>query len=236
MAKTKIEWTETSWNPVTGCSKISPGCQNCYADKMSLRLKAMGQKNYANGFKLTIHRDMLNRPLIWKKPQMIFVNSMSDLFHEDIPDEFISTVFDTMGKVHWHRFQILTKRSSRLIKIAPYLNWFPNIWLGVSVENDDYLHRIDHLLKTPASIKFVSFEPLLGSISRTNFTGLNWIIVGGESGHKSRPMLEEWALQIRNNCSILGIPFFFKQWGGLNKKKKGRFLQGVIYNDMPRLT
>lgn len=233
MAKSKIEWTEQSWNPVTGCTKISPGCLNCYAERMAHRLKAMGQPNYSNEFKVTTHCHMLEAPLKIKKPQTIFVNSMSDLFHEDIPVDFIQKVFYVMRKAYWHRFQILTKRSKRLLELDPQIDWSANIWMGVSVENEDYLYRIDDLRKTASSIKFISFEPLIAPIRDINLDGINWVIVGGESGYKSRPISEEWVIDIRDQCVALGIPFFFKQWGGVNKKKTGRLLQGITWDQCP---
>ncbi len=233
MAKSKIEWTESTWNPVTGCTKISPGCAHCYAKRMSIRLKAMGQPNYINGFSLTIHKHMLELPLRWKRPQMIFVNSMSDLFHKGVPFEFISKVFDVMAQASHHRFQVLTKRSNRLLELSPKLVWMPNIWVGVSVENSDYLFRIDDLRQTDAKIKFVSFEPLLGAIPDINLKGIDWVIVGGESGPKARPMDPDWVREIRDQCLSAGVPFFFKQWGGINKKKAGRVLDGKVWNRIP---
>jgi len=234
MAKSKIEWTESSWNPVTGCTKISPGCKNCYAERMAKRLKLMGQPNYVNGFDLTLHERSLEIPLKLKKPQTIFVNSMSDLFHKDIPFDFIQKVFNMMEKAHWHKFQVLTKRSSRLAELSPKLNWPGNIWMGVSIENADYIYRINNLRKTNAAIKFISFEPLIGPLNKLNLTGINWAIVGGESGYGARPMNEEWVKSIRDDCLKQGVPFFFKQWGGVNKKKTGRLLEGKIWEQIPK--
>lgn len=230
---TKIEWTGTSWNPVTGCTKTSPGCRNCYAERMANRLMKMGQPKYINGFEVALHYNEIEQPLKWKKPQVIFVNSMSDLFHEDIPDKFIIKMFDVMSKAHWHTFQILTKRSKRLVEIAPRLPWPKNIWMGVSVENSDYVYRMDDLGKVPAYIRFVSMEPLLGPISRFPYNKTDWVIVGGESGPHARPVEKSWVLEIRDQCVLHGIPFFFKQWGGTNKKKTGRLLDGIIWDNSP---
>jgi protein gp37 len=231
--KSSIEWTESTWNPVTGCTKISPGCKYCYAENMAKRLKAMGQPNYVNGFKPTIHGHVLELPLRCKKPQTIFVNSMSDLFHEEVPDEFIFRVFDVMQQANRHRFQILTKRSERLLSISSRLPWMPHIWMGVSVESQDYIFRIDHLCKTNAFIKFLSLEPLLGPIHGLNLQKIDWVIVGGESGPRARPMDKPWIIDIRNQCLKANVPFFFKQWGGLNKKKSGRMLEGRTWDEMP---
>jgi len=228
-----IEWTSSTWNPVTGCKKISPGCKNCYAERMAKRLKAMGQSNYTKGFELTLHAHVLELPLRWKKSQMIFVNSMSDLFLENINGEFINKVFTIMQKASWHTFQVLTKRSERLKKLSPKLRWSPNIWMGVSVESQDYTFRIDHLRQTSANVKFLSFEPLLGSIKNLNLQEINWVIVGGESGPQARPMDPTWVIDIRNQCLKAGVPFFFKQWGGPRKKKTGRELEGRSWDEMP---
>ncbi|MCL5257360.1 MAG: phage Gp37/Gp68 family protein [Chloroflexi bacterium] len=232
-AKSSIEWTESTWNPVTGCTKVSPGCAHCYAERMSLRLKAMGMANYANGFEVTLHEQTLELPLRWTKPQMIFVNSMSDLFHDAVPDEFIKKVFDVMRGARRHRFQVLTKRSERLQRLSPDLNWAPNIWMGVSVENKDYAFRIDHLRQTSAKVKFVSMEPLLGPITNMDLQGIDWVIVGGESGPGARPMEPEWVLDICRQCRGGQVAFFFKQWGGTNRKKTGRLLDGRTYDEMP---
>ena len=228
-----IEWTESTWNPVTGCTKISTGCLNCYAEKMAKRLLAMRQPNYVNGFKVTLHPEMLEMPLLWKKPQTIFVNSMSDLFHDDIPDEFIHNVFNVMAKAHWHRFQVLTKRAERLKKLSNKLSWNDNIWMGVTVETSAYKFRIDRLRNTGANIKFLSIEPLLGSLGKLNLENIDWVIAGGESGPFSRPVSPEWIREIRNQCIKNGVPFFFKQWGGFNKKKNGRLLDGKTWDEMP---
>lgn len=230
----KIEWTECTWNPVTGCSIISPGCKNCYAKRMALRLKAMGQPNYANGFKVTLQPHALGIPTRWRQPRTIFVNSMSDLFHKDVPLDFITKVFDTMCSTDHHRYQVLTKRSQRLMQLNDKLIWPENVWMGVSVENADYTFRIDHLRQTNASTKFVSIEPLLGPIPNLNLKNIDWVIVGGESGPKARSMKPEWVIDIRNQCKKTNTPFFFKQWGGTNKKKTGRLLENKIWNEMPQ--
>lgn len=231
-----IEWTESTWNPLTGCTKVSAGCVNCYAERMALRLKAMGNPNYSNGFSITMHEDVLELPLRWRKPQTIFVNSMSDLFHEDVPEEFIFRVFDVMRRADWHCFQILTKRSDRLANISSQLPWLPHIWMGVSVEDEKHTFRIEHLNKTGAKVKFLSLEPLLGSIPKLNLESIDWVIVGGESGPKARPIRESWVIDIRNQCQQKKVPFFFKQWGGVNKKKTGRKLEGRIWEEMPLLS
>lgn len=228
-----IEWTESTWNPLTGCTKISPGCKHCYAERMALRLQAMRQPHYAQGFKLTLHKDALELPLKWKKPQTIFVNSMSDLFHKDVPIEFIRSMFNVMRRAFWHRFQILTKRADRLAQLSPQLDWPANVWMGVSVENQDYVYRVNHLRATGARIKFLSLEPLLGPLDDLNLTGIDWVIVGGESGPGARPMKPEWAADIRDQCRAVAIPFFFKQWGGTRKKLAGRLLEGRTWDEMP---
>ncbi|MGA2714676.1 MAG: phage Gp37/Gp68 family protein [Bryobacteraceae bacterium] len=232
-AKSSIEWTESTWNPTTGCDILSPGCENCYAERMTARLKAMGQAKYANGFQLTLHEAALELPLAWRKPQRIFVNSMSDLFHQRVPEPFIKRVFATMAKAHWHQFQVLTKRSGRLLAIADDLNWAPNIWMGVSVETAAYKSRIDHLRKTKASVKFLSLEPLIDDLGPLNLDGIDWVIVGGESGPRARPMRPEWVTDIRQQCEHAQVPFFFKQWGGVQKKRAGRKLDGRTYDEMP---
>ena len=232
-ANTSIEWTESTWNPVTGCTKISPGCRHCYAERMAERLKAMGQANYINGFELSLHEHALRLPLTWKKPQKIFVNSMSDLFHRDVPQDFILRLFEVMRQTDWHEYQILTKRSERLLELDPILPWAPHIWMGVTVENAEYKHRIDDLRRTRAAMKFLSLEPLLGPLGRLDLRGIHWAIVGGESGPEARPMDSAWATEIRDQCSKAKVPFFFKQWGGVNKKKAGRTLEGRTWNEMP---
>lgn len=228
-----IEWTEATWNPLTGCTKISPGCKNCYAERMSLRLQAMGQPNYVNGFALALHEHMLSTPLHWKKPRRIFVNSMSDLFQEDVPIGFVQKVFSVMAQAREHQFQVLTKRSDRLLELDKSLDWRPNIWMGVSVENQKYAFRIDHLRQTHAHIKFLSLEPLLGPLGDLDLSGIDWVIVGGESGPKARPVNSAWVRDIRDQCSEAGVAFFFKQWGGKRKSKTGRKLDGRTWNEYP---
>ena len=231
--KSRIEWTESTWNPVTGCTKTSPGCKHCYAERFALRLQAMGNAKYAKGFELALHEDVLDAPLLWRSPSVVFVNSMSDLFHEDVPIRFITRVFEVMRKAAWHQFQVLTKRAERLAQINRLLRWPENVWMGVSVENDDYCDRVDCLRDTSAQVKFVSCEPLLGPLPNLDLRGLDWVIAGGESGPRARPMREEWVLQIRDQCQAAGLPFFFKQWGGVNKKRNGRLLQGRTWDQLP---
>jgi len=229
----KIEWTEATWNPVTGCTKISEGCRNCYAEKLALRLKAMSNPRYYNGFDVTLHYDVLGEPLKWHRPKMIFVNSMSDLFHEKVPNSFIEKVFEMIRIANHHTFQILTKRSERLLQIAPFLKWPDNLWMGVTVEMEELTYRISHLKQTPAKVKFISFEPLLSDINDVDLIGIDWVIVGGESGPKSRIMQKEWVNNIKNKSINNGVPFFFKQWGGKNKKKAGRVLDGKTWSQTP---
>ena len=233
MSISKIEWTESTWNPITGCTKISSGCKNCYAERMAKRLKSMGQPNYINGFQISFHEHVLEYPLNWKKPQTIFVNSMSDLFHEQVPDSFVFRIFDIMKQAYWHQLQILTKRSTRLIELAPRLNWPKNVWIGVSVENEEVKFRIDDLRWVPAAIRFLSLEPLLGPFASLDLSNIDWVIVGGESGPGARPMKKGWVIQIKKQCIKQNVPFFFKQWGGTNKKKSGRLLEGRIWEEMP---
>jgi len=228
-----IEWTGSTWNPITGCTKISPGCKYCYAERLAKRLQAMGSPNYKNGFRITLQPHVLELPLSWHKPKMIFVNSMSDLFHEKVPSQYIQNVFNIMQQAEHHHFQILTKRAERLEELQKSLLWPDNVWMGVTVENKDYIYRIDHLRKTGAKIKFISFEPLLGPIANFNAEGIDWVIAGGESGPRARPMRAEWVTQIRDHCLSQKVPFFFKQWGGINKKKTGRLLDGRTWNEMP---
>ncbi len=236
MAQTSIEWTESTWNLLTGCTKISPGCKYCYAERMAKRLQSMGQSRYAAGFQLTLHKDILELPLSWKKPQLVFANSMSDLFHKNVPDSFIHNAFDVMRRGSWHQFQLLTKRSKRLLELAPAINWPKNVWMGVSIEQQDYVYRIEDLRKTRAAIKFVSFEPLLGPLPKLDLKGIDWVIVGGESGPGARPMHEGWVLEIKAQCENTHVPFFFKQWGGFNKKKAGRLLEGRTWDELPKIT
>ncbi|MCC5944002.1 MAG: phage Gp37/Gp68 family protein [Bernardetiaceae bacterium] len=234
MAKSSIEWTEETWNPTTGCDKVSTGCKFCYAEVMSKRLKAMGLEKYKYGFQVRMHQEELTRPYRWKKSKMVFVNSMSDLFHEDIPLDFIKQVFKVMNENPKHTFQVLTKRAERLESLSPLLNWTPNIWMGVSVENQKVSYRINHLQKTHAFVKFLSLEPLIGPLTDLDLIDMNWVIVGGESGKgKIRPLQKEWIIDLKNQCQSAKVPFFFKQWGGSNKKKAGRLLNGKEYNEMP---
>jgi protein gp37 len=230
-----IEWTKSTWNPVTGCTKISQGCAHCYAERMARRLQSMGQSNYVNGFRVAVHEHVLELPLRWKKSQIIFVNSMSDLFHEDVPTEFILRAFDIMNRAHWHVFQLLTKRSKRLRDLDQLLPWAHNIWAGVTVENQNSISRIDDLTQTGAATKFLSLEPLLSPLPSLKLDEIHWVIVGGESGPSARPMERSWVIDIRRQCRMAGIPFFFKQWGGTNKKRKGRLLDGRTWDAMPRI-
>ncbi|MDD5369412.1 MAG: phage Gp37/Gp68 family protein [Anaerolineaceae bacterium] len=229
-----IEWTESTWNPITGCTKISQGCKHCYAERMAMRLKAMGQHNYSNGFKLTLHDHVLQLPLTWKQPQVIFVNSMSDLFHEEVPLEFIEKIFNVMKEASWHTFQILTKRSSRLVEVDSQLDWPKNVWMGVTVESQVYDFRIDDLRQSHAQVKFLSLEPLLGPITNLNLSDIKWVITGGESGPGARPIEQKWVIDIRDQCITSSIPFFFKQWGGVRKKRNGRLLEGKIWSETPQ--
>lgn len=235
-----IEWTDATWNPTTGCTKVSPGCVNCYAERMAHRLKAMGQERYRNGFSLTLQKDLIELPLKWKKPRMIFVNSMSDLFHRDVPENFILRCFQVMNEASQHRFQVLTKRPERVKELAQKINWTGNIWLGTSVENAKYTSRIKVLQKIPASVRFLSIEPLLGPIKRLPLKGIHWVIVGGESGPEARPMSVCWVREIRDQCTKHDVPFFFKQWGAVgadgirrSKKTNGRDLDGKKWNEYP---
>ncbi|MBN2301142.1 MAG: phage Gp37/Gp68 family protein [Lentisphaerae bacterium] len=231
--KSPIEWTESTWNPVTGCTKISTGCAHCYAERMAYRLQAMGQPNYRNGFDVTIHEHALDIPLRWKSSQMIFVNSMSDLFHKDVPSKFIHKVFSTMNRADWHTYQVLTKRAGRFAQLQGSLAWASHIWMGVTVENANHIDRIDYLRYSNAQVKFLSLEPLLGPIPKLNLSGIDWVIVGGESGPGARPMQESWVLDIKDQCLSSGVSFFFKQWGGVQKKKAGRLLEGRTWDQMP---
>ncbi len=230
-----IEWTEATWNPVTGCTKISPGCKHCYAERMAHRLQAMGQPRYRNGFRLTLQPDVVDAPLHWKRGRLIFVNSMSDLFHRGVPLEFIQRCFGVMEQATQHTFQILTKRPDHAAEIAEELPWPKNVWMGTSVENADYLDRIDFLRRIPAAVRFLSIEPLLGPIPKISLKGIQWVIVGGESGPGARPMQPEWVTSIRDQCVKQSVPFFFKQWGGPNKSVTGRTLEGRTWDEMPKL-
>lgn len=233
MAQSSIEWTEMTWNPTTGCTKISAGCKFCYAEVMSKRLKAMGLEKYKDGFKVRIHPDQLNIPYTWKSSKVVFVNSMSDLFHKDIPLDFIKRVFKVMNDNPNHVFQVLTKRAERLFEIHKELKWTHNIWMGVSVEDERVVDRIDFLRKVKAKVKFLSCEPLIGPLPKLKLRGIDWVIVGGESGHKPRPMEANWVLDIQEQCTKADVAFFFKQWGGRNKKANGRLLNGRTYDEMP---
>ncbi len=235
-ANSSIEWTEATWNPATGCTKLSPGCKHCYAERLAFRLQAMGQSRYDNGFTLTLHEDLVDLPLRWKKPRMIFVNSMSDLFHHDVPVTFLQHVFDTMRRAHWHQFQVLTKRSERVLELDSRIEWPENLWMGVSVESARYTFRIDHLRQTRAHIRFLSLEPLLGPLDNLNLYDIHWVIVGGESGPGARPIQLAWVRAIRDQCKQAGVPFFFKQWGGVQKHRAGRTLDGRTWNEMPVLS
>ena len=246
--QSSIEWTETTWNPVTGCTAISAGCAHCYAKRMAKRLKAMGNPRYRNEFDLTLHHDLITLPLRWKPPHTIFVNSMSDLFHEDVPSDFVRQIFETMGLAHWHQYQILTKRSEHLLQLSPCLSLWPHVWMGVSVESQDCSFRIDHLRQTGAFIKFVSLEPLLGALPELDLRDIDWVIVGGESGPQARAMDPAWVIDLRDQCLATKVPFFFKQWGKLRnnpdpndptakgnggKAKGGRMLEGRTWDEMP---
>jgi len=232
--QSKIEWTEATWNPVTGCSKISAGCKNCYAERLANRLKAMGNPSYRNGFQVTIQERALELPLKWKRPMIILANSMSDLFHEEVSSEFIKRVFEVMRIANHHVYQVLTKRPERLQEIFPQINCTENIWMGVSVENATYIERIDYLRQINAKVKFLSIEPLIGPINNLNLKDIDWVIVGGESGPNARIMEKDWVLEIRDQCLEADVPFFFKQWGGINKKKSGRILEGKTWDEFPK--
>ncbi len=233
MSTTTIEWTEATWNPVTGCSKISPGCAHCYAERMAKRLQAMGQPNYRDGFAVRTHERMLDLPLSWAKPRMVFVNSMGDLFHEEVPFEFIERVFSVMQATPRHTYQLLTKRADRLCEVAPRLPWPDNVWMGVTVEDNERLARVDKLREVPAAVRFLSVEPLLGPLPDLDLDGIDWVIVGGESGPGARRMQEEWAVAVRDSCVAASVPFFFKQWGGVRKRAAGRELESRIWDQMP---
>lgn len=228
-----IEWTDATWNPVTGCTKISPGCKHCYAERMARRLQAMGQARYRDGFALKVHEDLIDLPLHWRRPRLIFVNSMSDLFHGDVPLEFIQRVFATMEKADWHTFQILTKRADRLKEVAASLPWPSNVWMGTSVESERYVSRVTELATVPAAVRFLSVEPLLGPIPNLPLDEMHWVIVGGESGPGARPMEAAWVRGIRDQCQRAQVAFFFKQWGGTNKKATGRTLDGRTWDELP---
>lgn len=231
--KSQIEWTDMTWNPVTGCTKVSQGCKHCYAERMANRLQAMGVERYRNGFDVTLHEDLLDAPLRWVKPRMVFVNSMSDLFHDVVPIEFIKRVFCTIERSPQHTFQVLTKRSERLASVASELLWPENLWMGVSVENQAVASRIDELRNVPAKIRFLSCEPLLGPLDGLDLKGIHWVIVGGESGPGARPIREDWVISLLSQCERSNIPFFFKQWGGVRKLRTGRILNDRTYDEFP---
>ena len=235
MAKSSIEWTEMTWNPTTGCSKISQGCKFCYAEIMSKRLQAMGVDKYKDNFEVRVHPDALKVPYTWKKSKVVFVNSMSDLFHEEVPLKFIKRVFKVMRENPQHVFQVLTKRAERLLELSPKLKWTHNIWMGVSVEDQKVESRIDLLRETDARVKFLSLEPLIEALPNLNLDKIDWVIVGGESGHNPRPMKADWVIDIQEQCEKNEVAFFFKQWGGKNKKKNGRLLNGKTYDEMPEM-
>jgi protein gp37 len=232
--KTGIEWTDATWNPVTGCTKVSLGCRHCYAETFAERWRGIPGHPYEQGFDLRLWPDRLELPLTWKKPRMVFVNSMSDLFHDGVPFDFIRAVFRTMESASWHTFQVLTKRAARLAQLAPDLRWPPNVWMGVSVERADYLWRANHLRQVPAAVRFLSLEPLLGPLGTFDLSGIHWVIVGGESGPGARPMEATWVRRIQEQCSAAGVPFFFKQWGGTRRTAKGRLLDGRTWDEMPK--
>jgi protein gp37 len=229
----RIEWTHATWNPVTGCDKVSPGCAHCYAEAFAERFRGVSGHPYEQGFDLKLWPERLSIPLMWKRPRLIFVNSMSDLFHEAIPLDFVRAVFSTMHQAQWHTFQILTKRADRLAEIAPQLHWPENVWMGVSIENHRFVYRADRLRTVPAAVRFVSAEPLLGPLHGLRLEGISWLIAGGESGHGHRPVKVEWIRELRDRCQQEGVPFFFKQWGGRFSKSGGRQLDGTIWDGMP---
>jgi protein gp37 len=240
--RSAIEWTEATWNPTTGCNQVSPGCDNCYALTLAKRLKAMGSVKYqldgdprtsGPGFRLTVHPDALDTPRRWREPRLIFVNSMSDLFHDDVPVPFIRDVFNVIADTPQHTYQVLTKRAQRLSRIAAELDWPNNLWMGVSVESRKYTFRINHLRKVPAAVRFISAEPLLGPLGDLDLTGIGWVIAGGESGPHARPIEHDWVTELRDTCTASGVPFFFKQWGGRTPKAGGRELDGEIWNQTP---
>ena len=232
--KSTIEWTNSTWNPVTGCDKVSVGCAHCYAERFAERFRGVPGHPFKQGFDLKLWPERLELPLSWKNPKVIFVNSMSDLFHKEVPFKFIQRTFEVMKQASWHTFQVLTKRAERLEELSPKLSWASNIWMGVSVESDKFTYRIDHLRKTKAHVKFLSLEPLLSPLPNLNLKGIHWAIVGGESGPGARPMDGSWVLEIKKQCREAKVPFFFKQWGGVWKKKNGRTLQGRTWDQMPK--
>jgi len=233
--RSAIEWTEVTWNPVTGCTKISPGCKLCYAERLARRLQAMGVAKYRDGFSVAVHESTLGEPLKWRRPRLVFVNSMSDLFHESVSSAFIEAVFEVMNQASRHTFQVLTKRPSRVVELNRRLRWTPNIWLGTSIESEQWLERLALLTETGARTKFLSLEPLLGPLPHLSLEGIDWVITGGESGPGARPMEADWVRAIRDNCTASEVPFFFKQWGGVFKKRTGRTLDGRTWDQMPAL-
>lgn len=234
-SRTNIEWTEVTWNPVTGCDKVSAGCKHCYAERMARRLHAMGNPRYRNNFEVTLHHDLLDRPFKWKRPSLVFVNSMSDLFHKDVPLSFVRDVFATIQRAPQHTFQVLTKRAERLAEVAGVLTWPSNLWMGVSIEDNRFVNRAELLKEVPAVVRFLSLEPLLGPVPDLSLTGINWVIVGGESGPGARPMKADWVRDIRDRCFLDGIPFFFKQWGGVRRTAAGRLLDGRTWDEFPNV-
>lgn len=228
-----VEWTEQQWNPVTGCAKISTGCKNCYAERLAEGYRYKGYPKYKNGFRLTLHENLLAQPIRWKRPLRVFICSMSDIFHRAIPEDFILRAFETMNRCPWHTFIVLTKRADRMEELAPKINWTDNIWLGVTVEEAAYKDRIDCLRNTPAVRKFVCAEPLIGDLGQVNLTGIDWLVIGGESGPNSRPMDEEWVVSLRDQCRLQNVMFTFKQWGGVKRKDHGSLLQGEYHHDLP---
>jgi protein gp37 len=230
-----IEWTDATWNPVTGCTKVSPGCDHCYAETFAERWRGVPGHPYEHGFDLSLRPERLEEPLRWKSPKLVFVNSMSDLFHRDVPDDYIVSVFDVMRRATWHQFQLLTKRAERLLRLARKLTFAPNVWVGVSVESPKYYWRINMLQRVPAEIRFLSCEPLLAPLPELPLSGIGWVIVGGESGPGARPMSPQWVRSIRHQCRVARVPFFFKQWGGVRKKELGRELDGKTYDALPAL-
>jgi protein gp37 len=233
--RSAIEWTDATWNPVTGCTQVSPGCDNCYALRFAERFRGVAGHPFTQGFDLRLWSDRLGVPLTWKRPRRIFVNSMSDLFHRDVPEAFIAQVFETMAAAHWHTFQLLTKRSRRAARLAERLPWASNVWMGVSVESEQYTWRVDHLREIPAAVRFISAEPLLGTLGDVSLEGIHWVITGGESGSRHRPCEVEWVRSIRDLCVSRGVAYFHKQWGGRTPKSGGRELDGRVWDEFPRI-
>ncbi len=234
MTRHGIEWAEESWNPTTGCTKASPGCAHCWAERMARRLRGMGQERYAHGFRVTTHEDLLERPLHWAKPRLVYVSFMGDLFHQEVPDEFITRVFDVMRRASRHRFHLLTKRPERLAHMSTRLPWPANVWAGATVEDAAHVSRADWLRQTPAALKYLCLEPLLGPVDRLDLTDIGWVILGGESGPGARPLHPDWARSVRDQCLAAGVPFWFKQWGGVRRKETGRALDGREWLQRPQ--